>query len=427
MYSQILKVLSGQALLGVVGLLCLPLIARGLGSDNYGNFSLFVIIMGAVFIFDFTRVLAVNKLSTADELSNEEISDYLSSMTIINSLFLFLFGFFLSYLLLGASYSLPLALIGLFQSLASPYYAAMSCKGKVGNANLIRNIIWAFAYLASAYLVTITTYSNIYPWVFLFSNICIYILYKKFESINIYFVGIAGVKSVLKIYWRDISNLWLFNISAGVNTTTDKSLVKKFEPGVMFGQYSAQADMAQKLNMLSQAISAVLFPMLASKFSSDGVSATLKVFSKYFILASIGFFVIIFPCVLWSYEIIIFLFGEEFISEYNFYAAFLVGVYANLLGFLIVSLHRAMNNFVEPRTEYLKAATLLAVCGLLTVPKYGVLAAFIIYNIPRLFDIYMLTKLVVQHPDIKALKLSLCTFIFGLGVLILFACRKFYW
>ena len=47
--TQIIKVIGGQAFLGIVGLMTIPFIARGFGVEKYGVFSLFILMLGVFF------------------------------------------------------------------------------------------------------------------------------------------------------------------------------------------------------------------------------------------------------------------------------------------------------------------------------------------------------------------------------------------
>lgn len=425
LFHQIFKVLGSQAFLGLVGVITLPIAARGFGIDNYGVFSLFLILLGFTYILDLSRVLSVTKLAgKKGDLFIKEIEKF-TNFTLVNAVFVAFLAGILGTAILGFKIGLVISLTGFIYTIGGLFFSILSVKDLVGSANVVKNISFAIAYFFSA--------GNAYyggdvltsMYFFLFANILILLWYFHLvrKQTSMPCIGLINASfnfSRLKEFeWLNVMRLGLFNLSVGVLTTTDKSILKQHTSSGNFGIYAGQADLALKINMISNSIGTALFPEFAKLVQKNNPKAILNLISNALLLGGLGYFIAIFLLTNFSTQLVTLILGKNFLSDLNFFSYFLLGVFINYSSFLTVPLQRAYGEFRLSKNFYMISAVLVLVAGIWLIPIYGVVGALVCYFIPRLMDLILLlvTFLKYFRMNTKVL-LALALYFIELGILI---------
>lgn len=403
MLGQIFKVLSSQVFLGVVGILTLPIAARGFGVDNYGVFSLFVILLGVIYVFDVSRIISTTKLSCENSyVFNNELKK-LINFTFLNAVFVAVLACILGNLLLGFKQSIILFLIGFFYTISGLFFSILSVKEMVGNANIIKNISFAIAYCLSAGNAFNGGTVLVSMYFFLFANILILFLYFFLVKKNIYlsFANLITYSldfTKLKSFeWSNVASLALFNLSGSVLTTTDKSILKNNTSSNNFGIYAGQGDLALKINMISNAIGTALFPEFAKLVQNKKITEVRNLISNALLLGGFVYFVVIYTLIHFSTPIITFILGDSYLSELDLFSFFLIGVFANYTSFLTVPLQRAYGDYNLSKNFYLISATLVLCLGIFLIKNYGIVGALVCYFIPRLVDVILVLVTFIKY------------------------------
>src|SRR5690348_13990940 len=71
--TQFSAVLGSHAFLGLLGLVSLPFIARNLGPELYGHFSLFLILLAVVAALDFVRPLFIHRFANSGNKDSQDL------------------------------------------------------------------------------------------------------------------------------------------------------------------------------------------------------------------------------------------------------------------------------------------------------------------------------------------------------------------
>lgn len=425
MIQQVLKVLGSQLFLGLIGIVTLPITARGFGVESYGSFSLFVILLGVVYVFDLSRVIAVPKLSVRDNSLFESEFKSLLSFTALNSAVVAMVAGVLGYTLFDVSEALILALIGIIYTASGLQFAILSVNDKVGNANLIRNSVFALAYCLSALNAYLGGSVFLSMCCFLFANILIFVAYSYVvtEFINYRLRECVKFnkffKELKKFEWQDVASLAIFNLSGSILTTTDKSLLKQNVSSSDFGAYSGHADLALKFNMISNAVGTALFPEFSKLVKANKTNLIESLFTKTLLLGGLGFFAAFYVLIHNSSQFITLVLGEEFLLYDQLFSYFLIGVFINFSSFLVVPMQRAFGDFKSSKNTYFVSASLVLLCAITLIPSVGIWAALFCYFIPRALDVVLLLITLANYfRQSRKVMLAVALFLIELGILI---------
>ena len=393
MIKVLANLLGSQVILGVVGLATLPVIARALGVGAYGEFSLFIILIGAINNLEFVRPLFIKEYVGASEIKKAE----LHRVARVNIVFVVLVSVIFGWFFIDPVLIFSLCLIVLFQGLASPDYAWLALKGKVVSVNLVRNIIWSVTYLVITGGVLLYAEDFHYGFSFVIANMIVFLVYRYMSTLTKSSEKNIGFNGVRK-YLSNALNISAFNLSGAVIVSVDKGILKDHVITGEFGQYSAQADLAIKMNMVSNAISNMLYPILTTRIAESGKDLAFVLFRKVFFWTLLAYFTVVILLIAYSDQIVVQIFGDNFLGEHNYYAVFLFGIFLHMFSFLIVPWQRALGNFILPRKVYSAAALIMLVLGLLLIPRYGSDGAILTYLSARLAEIFLLVHMLYTLP-----------------------------
>lgn len=423
--NHVLKVLGSQVFLGLIGVFTLPIAARGFGVENYGIFSLFVVLLGVIYVLDLSRILAVPKLSGIKEEMLEKVLGELTNFTFINALFVAAFAGIIGSVFIGLKEGIIMSSIGFIYTITGLLFSIMSVRELIGEANIVKNVNFAIAYGLSAVNAYLggTVLTSMY--FFLLANLLILFLYSHIIKKNIIISFESLVKSTFdfsklkKNEFLDVSRLLVFNLSGGILTTTDKSILKDNASSSNFGIYAGQADLALKINMISNSIGTVLFPEFSKLVKKNNTAATRNLICNALLLGSFIYFLTTLVLIKYSTQFVTFVLGENFLSDINYFSFFLIGVFVNYTSFLTVPLQRAYGDYKLSKNFYLISAVLVICNGLWLIPIYGEAGALICYIIPRLVDIILLIVTFLKYFQINTkVTIALVLFFAELSILL---------
>jgi O-antigen/teichoic acid export membrane protein len=390
--TQLIKILSSQVVLGVTGLLTLPIIARNLGVKEYGVFSLFVIVTNSMINFDIVRPLLTREYTRRSE--NRAIA--LAWISMLNVIFMICLAVVLSFFLFswqaGSFFILTVALY----MISSPDYAILSLNGKIGTINLVRYICLSLSYCFIAVSSFYSTGQNVYIWQFALANLVVLLIYRRMTKklatpISRRFLY-APQNKIVKFLYRKAGLLILFNIATFIVIIWDRALLERWVDSVQFGSYMGQLDIAIKFNMIGSALSSALYPLLIQKYKTEGIDKATGFFIKLCFLMIIAGICLILPCIIFSDKLIILMLGAEFLQSYNLMPIFFIGVYLQFFGFLTVPWLRVKGDFYTPMKAYWFSASLKVSLGTMSIVYWDIRGAAISFFIGRSAEIYMILR-----------------------------------
>jgi O-antigen/teichoic acid export membrane protein len=407
--------MGSQMMLALVGLLIIPLIARGLGIEKYGILSLYIITIALLNNLDFGRVYFVERYATSDIDGLNE----LKWISIVNILISSVISLVIGLILFSFDMALSLMISSFFQTLSAPYFARLSINNKVGYATLIRNFIWSVAYVLMTVLIVKFNDTETYYIPLAGANIIVYFVYRKIfpHPVTGSITGfnfdrfIINIKGALSISW--------FNIVGAVLVSSDRMILKLNESQGNFGLYSAQGDLAQKLNMLSNAFGAAIYPALVSKLRHEKKIDVFSYFKRIYLRIYLLYFIGVTILIIFNKEILLLFYGDQFTSVFNVFPLLLFGFFINLNGFLFVSLSRALGDFLLPSKVYTYVAISVISFGSLLILEYGVYGAAATYVIAQLGGIFTAIKLIISRFEENVTWYEVLIVCFGILILFL--------
>lgn len=392
-----------QLALGVVGVLALPMMTRNFGPSAYGDFSLFVTVLGVVTYQDFARQMLVQAGGRSSAPPSEQRAIARASLTAMC-----LLAIVVGFIILQPATACALAVAAFFHGVASRDYAALSLAGRVGTAGALRNGAWAIAFLA----VTAGSFSNsgplVYAWPFAIANLSIALAYRwllgqpsLLGGAALFHVRGLGVGWGKRGGWlarasgwatlraspnwpklrRDASDLFGFTVAASVMVSVDRVLLHKATDDVTLGVYVAHSDLALKLNIFHSALAAALFPMFVHTVAVGGRDlAARRLMRLADWLVPAGFAVLL--GLMWlERPLVLLVLGRDFLSPHHYYTWVLLGLFVQLFGFIITPWQRAQGDFATQRRAYYRSAILMVGAGVVLIPRYGgagAIAAFLV-------------------------------------------------
>ena len=389
-FKNLGQLLGSHALVGIAGLASLPLLARNLGPEAYGRFSLFVMSLGVLAQLDVTRPLLTRRFARGEGrhgLGSDRV--VAGTLTTVSSTALGLFGVGAGLFVGGPVTALALGLALLLHGLASPHYARLAAEGRVGVAGAIRNGAWTAA-LVSVVLVSSTTRTpHAWVWSFLAANAFILLLYRAVSRIPLSRrPDFAVLRSHARASWDVVG----FAAASLLVATADRLLLESHTDEATFGRYAAQYDLATKVNILSTAIGSVLYPSLSRLFAERGADVAAAHFTRVASRVALGYFLLLGAAIALHRPILELVFGPEFtdVLGAEAYALMLVGVFLHLFGFLLTPYQRAAGDFRSQRRAYAVAGVAMLGFGLYAIPRFGVAGAVATYLVSRLAEVILL-------------------------------------
>lgn len=378
------QLLGSHAVVAAAGLASLPILARNLGTEAYGRFSLFLLALGILSNLDPARPILVRELSREAAGAGDEANRLASS----SAWLLTAAGALAGWLVGGAWVALALGAAVHFHGLTAAPFAALSADGRVGLAGTIRNACWATALGAVVALSFASTSAHGWIWAFTAANAVILLVSRRAAGIRGALFHIPSLRALgkVRVQARDVLG---FALASAVVSSCDRFLLDGSADQATFGSYTAQYDLAIKLNILSTALCAIVYPTFSRMLAEQDeglaerrfVSLASRIAGLYFVglLALIAFHRPVLDLVL----------GAEFLGAEAtlVYPLLLVGVFVHLFGFLVTPYQRARGDFATHRRSYAVAAGLMIAVGVFAVPRFGAAGALATYMTGRLAEI----------------------------------------
>lgn len=386
------QLLGSHAGLAVCGLASLPILARNLGTEAYGRFSLFVLALGALSNLDVARPILVRELSRERGGARTD-GPGASQLAASSAWVLTLIGAVIGGLLGGPWVALALAVSLHLHALTAASFAAFSADGRVGVAGSIRNVYWTVGLVSIVALSFVTTSMHAWIWVFTAASAATLITSQRLSSLAGSPFG-APSFSALRSVRVQASDVFLFAVASAVVSASDRFLLEGSADAASFGRYTAQYDIAVKINVLSTALCSVVYPsfsrMLAERSEAE---ATRRIVSLASRLAGL-YFAGLLTLILFHRPILDLVLGQDFLGQDSLgggativYPFLLVGIFIHLFGFLMTPYQRARGDFATHRRVYGAVAVLMIACGLVLVPRFGAMGALLTYMTARLAEI----------------------------------------
>lgn len=394
----LVQILGSQAALAGVGVLCLPVTARNLGLSGYGNFTLFLLSLGVLSSFDIARPLLIRSYSNARGKAARAAA---SPLLLLNGILVGLGALILGRWLLDPVGCAGLVLATLLHALASGWYGELAARQRAATALSIRNTSWALATLAIVPLSFFTQTSHAFVWGFAIANGATWLLYRRM-AMALRTLDPGGEADPDpgegQLRFATLANLMLFNLSSALVVGTDKALLRSHADEGLFSSYGAQYDLAVKVNMISTALSNLLFPMLSKAVAEKGEEEASRIFVRFASRTALCYFGVLLIAVLLRGPIVRGVLGAEFAHVAPLYGLTLVGVFLHLFGFLLTAQQRSRGDFATQRRCYLLAAGLMVTVGLILIPRFGAAGALATYLTARTGELLMIAHEVRQLP-----------------------------
>ena len=401
--------LASQVLLGLVGLLTLPVLGRQLGPAAYGDFSLFVTLLAAVTYQDVARQLLIHEHAHERHAPGD-----LEALSRLSTTWILALATLVGACVLTPPSAAALALVALFHGLASRDYATLSVRGRVGVATATRNFAWAAAFVLVALLSlgTRSTLAQTLP--FVAAAVAIRVLYRELvgaERTASSVTQAPGRWLARRCGWAHARNserwpaykraaldLLGFTLASSAIAALDRILLDKTVGGDELGLYCGAADVALRVHVVSSAVSAALYPALATTLSKHGYEAAARHWVR---IASYGvatYFVGFVALLVFGERLLQALLGPAFAASWPVFALLVVGLFVHSFGFLLTPWQRAQGDFGTQRRAYGRAALAMLLVGSLTVPLYGAIGAALAYLVARLAEVQLVIREVRRLP-----------------------------
>lgn len=383
------QLLGSHAVVAAAGLASLPILARNLGAEVYGRFSLFLLALGILSNLDPARPILVRSLSrdaaggSAARADAERLAS--SSAWLLTGA-----GALVGALVGGPWVAVALAVAVHLHGLTAAPFAALSAEERVGVAGTIRNACWAGALGAVVVSSFAGTSSHGWIWAFAAANGVILLLSRRaagLRGIPFRPISLRALRQV-RVEARDVLG---FALASAVVSSCDRFLLDGSADEATFGSYTAQYDLAIKLNILSTALCAVVYPtfsrMLVERDEADAARRFVSMASRIAVLYFAGLLALI----AFQQPVLELVLGADFLGPEAtlVYPFLLVGVFVHLFGFLVTPYQRARGDFASHRRSYAVAAGLMVVVGAVAVPRLGAAGALLTYMTGRLAEILL--------------------------------------
>ncbi len=407
------KVIASQVGLGLAGLASLPVLTRQLGAAAYGEFSLFVTLVGLVTYLDVARQLLIREEASAEVGVRERVGVARVSMLWITAL-ASVVG--LVALPIGAAAALTVA--AALHGSASRDFASLSASGRVGYANGARNWAWAGAFLTCAALCLLGSPTWALAWPFVGANLALALLYRRALPKQEPCVGaIAALRHspAAARLRRAGLDLLGFSLAAGAITVLDRVLLDELIGGEAFGVYCGAADVAMRLHIVGSALAAALFPHLARELRERGYEHAARRFVSVASVTACLYFAGLALGIAIAPAVLPLLLGESFSASTPIFIALLVVLYLHSFGFLATPWQRAQGDFCSQRRAYTLAMVLMVAVGLFAIPRWGAWGAVVAFAAARTAELQLVAVEALRMPRevLPRWKLAAATLMFA--------------
>jgi len=395
--GNLAQLLGSHALVAAAGLASLPVLARNLGAEAYGRFSLFVLALGVLANLDVARPILVRELSRGD--AGESGTSDAADLAATSGWLLALPAAALGWLVGGPLAALALAVSVHLHALTAAPFARLSAQGRVGLAGSIRNGFWAAALAVTVAASFRTTSAHAWLWAFAAANGLI-----LWGSLRAAPGGVRPLRlpsfAALRRVRVQASDVLVFALASAVVASCDRLLLDATASDAVLGRYSAQYDLAIKLNIVSTALCSVVYPSFSRTFAEAGSLEASRRFVRLASRIAALYFAGLVVLVLAHEPVTRLVLGAELGAGDgpNVYPVLLVGVFIHLFGFLITPYQRARGDFRTHRIAYCAAAAAMVAVGLWAVPRYGATGALMTYLTGRLAEVSLIVVEVRRLP-----------------------------
>lgn len=395
------QVLASQAALAAAGLGALPVLGRELGPAKYGQFSLYVTLLGVITYQDVARQLLIHEQSRSDVRPRD-----LDALTRITTLLLLSIALCLGPFVLDLTATLSLAAVTLLHGLASRDYARLAVAGRAGTITALRNFAWAAAFLAVAALCLHAPSSAAWSLPFVGAAAFVLVSYRllarglpRNDSLALA-SGPAWARwsgwSTLRLspalprYRAAIVDLLGFTLASSALVSIDRLLLERTTNPEELGTYCGAYDIATRVHVASSALAAMLYPTFAAQIARHGQAEASRRFVQVASTAVAVYFVGLLALLALDDVILGTLLGPAFAASRPLFVLMLIGVFVHLFGFLITPWQRAQGDFATTRLAYQRAAVVMLAVGVVMIPLHGALGALIAYLCSRVAELQLI-------------------------------------
>ncbi len=384
------KVVASQVVLGLSGLASLPVLTRQLGPAVYGEFSLFVALVGFVTYQDVARQLLIR-----EETSHATSADERAAVARLSASAVTAFAFAIGLVLLPLSAAIALGVAAGMHGLGSHDFARLSAHGRVGFANAARNVAWAAAFAASAALSLSALPAWIIAWPFAGANLALWLVYRRAAGPPESPAAVRALATLRSSTQRTrlqsaALDLLGYGLAASAISVLDRVMLDEFIGGEAFGLYCGAADVALRLHVFSSALSAALYPLLAREVEAHGYESAARRFVAIASTAAPLYFTALAGGIVLAPTLLPWLLGSSFTPSTPIFIALLVALFVHSFGFLATPWQRAQGDFCTQRRAYVLAACAMVAVGLVAIPLWGAWGAVATFAAARTAELQLL-------------------------------------
>lgn len=409
------KVVASQAVLGLSGLASLPVLTRQLGPAAYGEFSLFVALVGFVTYQDVARQLLIR-----EETSNATNEDERAAVARLSALSVTALAFAVGLALLPPASAIALGVASGLHGLGSRDFARLSAHGRVGFANAARNVAWAAAFAASAALSVsaLPAWTVVLP--FAGANFALWLAYRRAAGPRESTTGLRALATLRASSQRErlqkaALDLLGYGLAASAISVLDRVMLDEFIGGEAFGLYCGAADVALRLHVISSALSAALYPLLAREVEKHGYERAATRFVAITSAATPLYFIALAGGIALAPTLLPWLLGSSFAPSTPIFIALLVALFVHSFGFFATPWQRAQGDFCTQRRAYVLAVCLMVAVGLVAIPLWGAWGAVATFAAARSAELQLLAleSLRIPRAILPRWKLAAAASMFG--------------
>ncbi len=371
--------LLGRIVVSLLSLLIAIVIARHLGSENYGKFS---IVFAYLSFFQVLSGLSLDTIVVKEIARNDFRSEQIVGNAVIMRVFLSVLSFGISWLLLRFADYHPdvkqlifIALLSLFFSFGTLYTSIFQAKLKT--QSIIVSDILIGLFITTLVFFAAKAHAPIYVFVALQAFIVV-------PQLVVYIVLSANKMNFKPVYtfelqictklFADSWPLFFMAVCVAVNHRIDQIILFKMMDANALGLYSAVVTLTESLHIIPMAFMASMFPLLSSSYreSFPKFSTMSRKSFKYMGLIIIPIAVL---TTLLAERILVLAYGKSFAAAS---AAFSIIIWSEVFVFQGMVLSGTVTAAGLQRFLIFAppvGAILNIILNLILVPKYGIAGA----------------------------------------------------
>ena len=375
-------IIASRLVSKVLGLISIFLLARYLGVDNFGNYSLVITFVSFFLFMNDLGVSAVFIRGISSEKSTQDAGVLLGDATSLKLLLSFIaiagtivFAFVFSYpyeiILLIAIFSAT----HLFGSLTTIYTGFLQARMKMFEVALLELFLYVF-YLVSL-LAVIFLGKGLQELLFL------YVISTAITMFLAWFYSRKHISVKFRINlnaWKQLLNEgWPFAMTSlfiALYNRVDILMLSKMATAADIGKYSASFRLTEALAIIPGALSLVLFPVM-SKYHKESKEVLISIHRFAFKYLAYLFVPIAFGATFLSSRIIFWIYGNEFLGT-DTYASLAILSWSALFLFMnLISMNLLNAMFMEKKTMSIILFGIFfnVALNFLLIPKYGFVGA----------------------------------------------------